>query len=518
MRPGFDSVLGCVDLSVSAASTNRLAEAQARVQSASALLAKGQAAEARSWLQEAINLAPSWAEPHVLMAKAQLEMAELAEAEATVRTALEADPEHAGAAHLLGILLFRKDQLAAARTWFQTAVNLAPGQARFHRDLGVIQLFYGQIEEGRRSLHTALKLDPMMEEVVDTLAHILPAKGEGDGSEAAFLFELMSDLAQRKDLRPRTRAEIFFGMAKIHEQRGNVDETFANMAAGNALMRTLVTWDADAVEARFRRVAEVFNPEIFQRLKGAGAPDERPIFLVGMPRSGSTLAEQILAAHPLVHGAGETDLFMRMVASSTGPDGSVFPQWSVTMNDVDCRALGRHYLDRMPTGLAGQTRFTDKRLENFEYLGLIHLLMPNARIIHCRRDPRDSGFSALGLRFSEAQEYSYDMTELGRYWRAYDGLMDHWRQVLPEGVMLEAPYEGVVADLEGWARRMVAHVGLDWDDSCLRFHEAKRPVRSASLAQVRQPIFTSSVGRWRPYAKHLQPMFQAMGLPEEDWT
>lgn len=493
------------------ASATRLADARARVQSATQLLASGKAAEARSWLEEAIHLAPSWAEPHVLLAKAQLELDATAEAEVTVRTALEADPEHAGAAHLLGLLLFRKDQLGAARTWFQTAVNLAPDVARYQRDLGVMQLFYGQIAEGRATLHKALTLDPMMEEVVDTLAHILPP--DIDGAETAFLFEMLKELAERPDLSAKARAEVYFGMSKIHERRGEADEAFANIAAGNALMRTLVEWDADAEERRFARVAEVFDTSLFERLKGAGSPDPRPIFIVGMPRSGSTLVEQILSAHNHVHGAGEVDLLTRIVKNARGPGGSVFPEWSATMLEPDCPALAALYLDKLPKGLQGQTRTTDKRLENFEYLGLIHLLMPEAKIIHCRRDPRDSGFSALGLRFSQGQEYSYDMQELGRYWRAYDALMDHWRKVLPPGVMLDVQYEDLVADLEGQAPHIVNHCGLEWDEACLRFHEAKRPVRSASLAQVRQPIFTRSVGRWQPYATHLQPMFEAMGLP-----
>jgi Tfp pilus assembly protein PilF len=493
-------------------SANRLADARARVRSAAELLASGRAAEARSWLEEAINLAPSWAEPHVLLAKAQMELDAPAEAEQTVRAALEADPEHAGAAHLLGLLLFRKDQLAGARAWFQTAVNLAPDVARYHRDLGVMQLFFGQIAEGRATLQRALTLDPLMEEVVDTLAHILPA--ETDGAEMAFLFNMLTDLAERPDLPTKTRAEVYFGMSKIHERRGEVDEAFASLAAGNALVRGLIQWDADAEEQRFRRVAEIFDPALFERLKGAGAPDPRPIFVVGMPRSGSTLVEQILSAHSQVHGAGETDLLLRMVQSSRGPGGSLFPEWSATMVAADCPVLAGYYLEKLPKGLPGQTRTTDKRLENFEYLGLIHLLMPGAKIIHCRRDPRDSGFSALGLRFSQGQEYSYDMVELGRYWRAYDALMDHWREVLPPGVMIDVQYEDLVADLEGGARRLIAHCGLEWDDACLRFHEAKRPVRSASLAQVREPIFTRSIGRWKPYAAHLKPMFDAMGLPE----
>ena len=447
-----------------------------------------------------------------MLAKAQLQLASVAEAEATVRMALEADPQHAGAAHLLGILMFRKDQLGAARTWFQAAVDLDPKVALYRRDLGVIQLFLGQIAEGRATLQEALRLDPLLDEVIDTLAHILPA--DGSGAEAVFLDDLLHDLGSRPDLPIKARAQVYFGLARIQEQRGEIDAAFANISQGNALMRTMINWDAEATERRFERVAEVFDAGLIQRLAGTGAPSERPVFIVGMPRSGSTLVEQILSAHPDVHGGGEFETLRRMVIDARGPGGSQFPEWSAGMVDVDCLHLGQNYLNLLAKGLPGQTRLTDKRLENFEYLGLIHLLMPNATIIHCRRDPRDSGFSALALRFSESQEYSYDMEELGRYWRGYDALMDHWRRVLPEGKILEVQYEDLVADLEPWARRIIAHAGLGWDEACLRFHEAKRPVRSASLAQVREPIFTRSIGRWKPFEAHLQPLFQAMGLKD----
>ena len=494
------------------ASTNRLADARARLESASRLLASGRAAEARSWIEQAIGLAPAWAEPHVMLARAELELSGVDKAEAVVRTALEADPQHAGAAHLLGVLLFRKDQLAAARTWFQAAVDLDPTVAIHLRDLGVVQLFLGQIAEGRATLEEALRLDPMLDEVVDTLAHTLPSGG--DGTETDFLDGLLRDMAERTDLSSKTRAQVHFGLGKIQERRGQTDEAFASITAGNALMRSLVAWDAEETERRFRRVAEVFDQTLMTRLAGYGDPTQRPVFIVGMPRSGSTLVEQILSAHPMVNGGGEFDLLTRMVKEARGPGDSVFPEWSATMLEPDCANLAQLYLERAPSGLPGQTRVTDKRLENFEYLGLIHLLMPRATIIHCRRDPRDSAFSSLSLRFSMGQEYSYDMAELGRYWRGYDAIMDHWRRVLPQGLILDVQYEDLVADLEGGARRIVGHCGLDWDEACLRFHEAKRPVRSASLAQVREPIFTRSIGRWKPFAAHLAPLFTEMGLKD----
>jgi hypothetical protein len=186
------------------------------------------------------------------------------------------------------------------------------------------------------------------------------------------------------------------------------------------------------------------------------------------------------------------------------------------MTAADCRGIGATYLGRLPETAPGETRVTDKWLHNFEHLGLIHLCLPGATIIHCRRDPRDVCLSCYALDFRRVMDFTFDLTELGRYWRAYDRLMAHWRAVLPPGRMLEIPYEAVVEDVETWARRLIAHCGLPWDDACLRFHESSRNVRTASSAQVRRPIYTASVGRWRRFERHLGPLLEALGEPWSD--
>jgi len=233
-----------------------------------------------------------------------------------------------------------------------------------------------------------------------------------------------------------------------------------------------------------------------------------------MPRSGTTLVEQIISAHPDVRGAGEIANLPNLIAKARSRGGSVYPSWAKTMSGTDCRTMGQAYLDSLPIDAPRQTRLTDKAVSNFEHLGLIHLSMPYAKIIHCQRDPRDSCLSCFANRFHDGfVEYAYDLAELGRYWRAYDRLMAHWRAVLPPGRMLDVPYEAVVEDVESWARRLIAHCGLEWNDACLRFYESKREVRTASSAQVRRPIYNGSVGRWRPFARHLGPLLEALGDP-----
>jgi hypothetical protein len=245
-------------------------------------------------------------------------------------------------------------------------------------------------------------------------------------------------------------------------------------------------------------------------MAGAGVSTDRPVFIVGMPRSGTTLVEQILSAHPDVHGAGEIANLASLIARVSGPDGSTYPFWAKALGVSDFGVLGETYLDSLPTGDAGRGRTTDKRVANFEHLGLIHLCLPGARIIHCRRDPRDVALSCFASRFSDGQGFADDLVELGRYWHAYDRLMAHWRRVLPPGRMLEVDYEAVVEDTEGWARRLVDHCGLDWDAACLQFHTSGREVRTGSFAQVRRPIYTGSIGRWRRFAAQLAPFIEVI--------
>jgi hypothetical protein len=235
-----------------------------------------------------------------------------------------------------------------------------------------------------------------------------------------------------------------------------------------------------------------------------------------MPRSGSTLVEQILASHPQVFGAGETDAFhtgLSIVGLRTtersSPDS--VPEWTAE----DLRRAADQYLRLLGRDLplfedrTNVKRITDKMLSNFQYVGLIHLQLPQARIIHTRRDPVDTCLSCFSIQFA-ALRYTCDLGELGRYYAAYTSLMDHWRAVLPAGRMLEVQYERVVDDFEVMARTIISHCGLEWDDACLRFYETQRPVRTSSVTQVRRPIYRNSVGRWRPDADALRPLLDGL--------
>lgn len=226
-----------------------------------------------------------------------------------------------------------------------------------------------------------------------------------------------------------------------------------------------------------------------------------------MPRSGSTLIEQIFASHPQVAGLGEVDDFAKAISAAA--KGLESPEGFAQLSAAQLRQIGQTYLTGIKAAAPGAARITDKMLENFRFIGLIYLALPNARIIHMRRNPMDICVSCFSKLFTgDNLPFTYNLSELGRYYKAYDSLMAHWREVLPPGAMLELQYEHVVADIEVQTRKILAYCGLEWDPRCLDFHKTERLVHTASKAQVRQPLFNSSVGRWKIYEPFLGPLLK----------
>ncbi len=467
--------------------------------------------QARLCFETAAALCPDMVEAYYQLARTQVLRKDYAAGENACNAGLELDPRHAGCAHVLGLIMSEGDRLEEGLVWLRVAADGAPAHPQVQRDLGVVELFLGEIDAARTHLMAAIKLDVHAHEVLFNLVRITDMSADTD--DVKVLMDGMRHLAASPDgVAPQLAIQVCYALSKAHEDRGDAAAAFDWLQRGSAAQRATLTYSSEGHIARMRRVAEVFNTDLLARLSGHGAGTDRPIFIVGMPRSGTTLVEQVISAHPQVHGAGETPALMNLLVHSTGVGGSHFPEWGLEMLPADCRVIGQAYLDGLPPLAEGQRRTTDKRLENFEFLGLIHLLLPMAPIIHVRRDPRDVAFSCYALLFSEGQEWSYDLDELAAFWIAQARLMEHWKTILPPGRILEVSYEDLVADFEPQARRIIAHCGLDWDDACLNFHQSRRPVRSASAAQVRQPIYDRSVGRWKAFKSHLAPLYKTMGL------
>ena len=307
---------------------------------------------------------------------------------------------------------------------------------------------------------------------------------------------------------------LHFALGKAWLDVGDADRAFKHLAEGNRLKRATFAYDAAATDRWMASVAEKFTPTAMQRFAGSGDASDVPVFVVGLPRSGTTLIEQILASHPKVHGAGELKEMQHIADRTLGPDLRPvgFPQLIDVLLPQDTAKLGRIYLDRVLPLAPGAARIVDKMPANFLYAGLIRLILPNARIVHCRRDTADTCLSCYTKLFAGEQKFTYDFKELGQFARSYETLMDHWRTILPADRFIEVQYEDVVDDLEGQAKRLIAFLGLEWDGACLEYYKNQRQIRTASFDQVRKPIYRSSVGRWKAYASHLGPLLEALGL------
>jgi Tfp pilus assembly protein PilF len=414
--------------------------------------------------------------------------------------ALARNPNAAGTHNMLASALRGMDRYEEAIDHHQRALALRPGYAQAHHDLGRLLLGLGRIDEARRSLETAVDLAPQRGGYYRSLSEAVRFT-EGDARLAA-----MEALSREPALPPVDRVELHFALGKAYTDLGRQEASFRQFFEGARLMRGYVDYDETATLAMFEQMRTVFTPELIRAKAGLGAVSDAPIFILGMPRSGSTLVEQILASHPDVAGGGELTAFRDVAAAAMGQ-----PEAVRGMDGEALRGLGERYLERLNATHPGATRITDKMPANFLLAGLIHLALPNARIIHTVRDPIDTCLSSFTTLFTDGQQYTYDLGELGRHHHAYARLMAHWRELLPPGVMLEVRYEDVTADPEGQARRMLSHCGLAWDDACVDFHQAPRAVWTASAAQVRRPAYRTSVGRWRPPAETLWPLLEGLG-------
>ncbi len=278
------------------------------------------------------------------------------------------------------------------------------------------------------------------------------------------------------------------------------------------MKRAQLNYDEKETFGFFDAIREAFPRELFDKRKYQGLHDERPVFIIGMPRSGSTLVEQILSSHPDVYGAGEVKYLSRAIGQLRDrlPSLPKYPMMMAKITPAQLDMVGKKYLEALTAGAGDAIRVTDKLLTNYFFVGLIHLLYPNAKFVNTLRDPLDTCLSGFTKLFKDDMPHSYDLAELGRYYGKYSELMEHWKKVLPDGVLTSVQYEDVVINTEKEARALVEFIGLQWNPACLDFHKSDRPVKTASVAQVRRPIYSSAVKRWKKYGAGLQPLIDAI--------
>ncbi|HEX4410182.1 MAG TPA: tetratricopeptide repeat protein [Xanthobacteraceae bacterium] len=424
------------------------------------------------------------------------------------RKAIEINPGYAEAHSNLGNLYSGLERYEEAISCFRDALAIAP-RAEIYGSLGSALITVGRIDEALEVFDKAIALNPRHPEYYRGIGEC--RRFTADDPYLAAMEGLSEELSS---LTAEQQTVLRFVLAKAYDDVGRHDAAFRHLSEGNRLRRAQVAYDETATLGLHERVAKIFTPDLIRAKAGGGDPSPVPIFIIGMPRSGTTLIEQILASHPGVFGAGEILTFQDAMNTAVGPSGLLrepYPEAVLSMTAEHFHHVGAHYVRHVKKSAPAAHRIVDKALGNFLNVGLIHLALPRATIIHAARDPADIGFSCFSKMFGTELLYTYDLSELGRYCRSYENLMAHWQYVLPKGDMLRVQYEDLVSDLETHARRIIAHCGLDWDDRCLTFHETRRPIRTASATQVRRPIYRSSVARWRPYATMMEPFLSALG-------
>jgi tetratricopeptide (TPR) repeat protein len=441
------------------------------------------------------------------LALTRLDQGRVADAEVAARRALALRPDDAEALNALGQAHQERGELSEALALYRRAVARKDDLADAHNNIGNVLKELGELDEARAAHARAVELDPYQAGFYVNLGDGKTFR-QGDPHLAR-----MEELARGIDtLSPEGAMQLHFALGKAYDDLGRHEQAFPHFLEATARKRAKISYDEAGMLGLLDRIRAAFDSKLMTAAAHNGDPSTLPVFVLGMPRSGTTLVEQIIASHPSAHGAGELpDLGDVIAEVQAGRAGGGFPEFAGVFAADDWRRIGSRYVERLRGHSPAAERVTDKMPSNYLLVGLIHLALPQARIIHVMRDPIDTCLSCFTKLFKAELNYTYDLGELGRYYRGYARLMAHWRQVLPAGRMLEIRYEEVVADLEGSARRLVDHCGLDWDARCLAFHQTRRPVRTASAAQVRRPIYTTSQGRSHAYRQHLGPLIEALG-------
>jgi tetratricopeptide (TPR) repeat protein len=480
----------------------------AHANKATVLQTKGRLEDAMAVHDKVVAIAPERADVHYNRGNALAQLERVEEAVSAYQRAIELDSNFHHALTRLVQLLWERRQPERAIAFADRACKATPNSAEVHTARGLIRQIMGQRDGARADYETALRILPSHADALSNYVHLERIREPDD-----WRIQRLESLVNRRQRPLSDRAVLHFALGKAYDDVGAVPAAFSHFDTGARFVRSQIDYDEDRENRVLSRLIGAFTREQIDRYEADGLSTEQPVFVIGMPRSGTTLTEQILASHPQIYGAGELELTTRAVRDVTvgarpGPRESGSRKYNLDV--MPQRA--RDYLDgaRALAPDPDVARIVDKMPGNAWRVGFIHLMFPNARIIHCARDPLDTCLSCFQKLFATGHHWSYDLQELGRHYRRYHRVMQHWEKILP-GRTLTVRYEDTVADLEGQARRIVDHVGLEWDPACLDYYRTERAVMTASHSQVRQPIYASSVRRWEAYRPYLQPLVDALG-------
>jgi len=506
-----------------------------------ALTANEQPREAVDYLVRAINLRPNWAVAHSNIGNALLELELYDKAAMAFEEAITLDSGLVSAIQGLARVEMVRKNPKEALILAEKANKLKPNDVDNVRFIGSVHRDLGNTTRALAYYEDSLSIDPDFEPTIVDKGELLVELG--DMVQAATCFRaaieknpssLRSRISLAKalkvtdtndenllwlaafdtnnpDLYEAKAMALQFVLGKAYNDTKQYDLAFQHYARGCKMKRAKVEYSVDRNQLRIEAIKKFFSAETIEKFKGIKNTDATPIFVLGMPRSGTTLTEQIIASHPNVYGAGELNYLLDLVNFRGELPENAYPQSVTKFKKADFEKLGKEYLSKIKELAPQSPHITDKMPANHHLIGLIHLILPMAKIVHVNRSPVDTCLSGFFQSFKNGQHHSYDLYESGKYYRGYHDLINHWREVLPAGAFYDVQYEELVADIDNQARNLIAYCGLEWDDRCLEFHKTKRSVKTASVTQVRQPLYNTSVERWRVYEKHLGPLFKGLG-------
>jgi tetratricopeptide (TPR) repeat protein len=459
-----------------------------------ALCELGNYQEAESYFRQAIKLEPHYVDPYTNLGNALNVKGAFYEAESYLRRALKLNPRFVRARTNLGLTLANLGHLRDAKAHFEKALKIEPRNSEALFGLALVAQAEGQLAEAGDLTERALRINPKMAKALANSINLRKMSASDNGLLGR------AEVLAASGITALDESELRFAIGKYCDDVGDFDKAFQNYKRGNELVKPI----ADPYDPMARKnfvdcMIRVYTRDVIARSPTDASDSLKPVFVVGMPRSGTSLAEQIIASHPSARGAGELEFWSRAVHEHRDA------VMSGTLGESTRSKLAAAYLSALEAKNGSAARIVDKLPRNADYLGLIHLAFPHARIINMQRDPIDTCLSCYFQKFLHLN-FTLDLSSLADYFRQHQRLMAHWRAVLPRGTLLDVPYEQLVADQEGWSRKIVDFLGLEWNDQVLEFHKTDRPVVTASSWQVRQKIYGNSVQRWRNYAKYIGPL------------
>jgi tetratricopeptide (TPR) repeat protein len=463
----------------------------------------GRHKDALACFDRAIALKPDYANGHFNRGLTLKQMHRFEEALDSYDQAIALNPKHAEAHNNRGTLLQTIKRYDEAMASYDKVIALKPDFAMAYNNRGVVLMKKGDMPEAEKMFRKALQLKPDFTEPLHSLSkiHRFQKISEPDAQR-------IRALAQKPGMPPETKEHMFFALGKIYDDCGLYDEAFGYFQRANDIRSATVSYNPEAVTRMTDATMEVFNRDFPGRRAAFASENQTPLFIVGMPRSGTTLLASILSNHPAIATAGELpdilDAATRLI--ELVKEHVPYPYAARHLTPEAAGRIIRAYEKRLVRDVRGNVSYViDKHILNFWHLGFISMLFPRAKIIHCTRDPLDTCLSNYFQRFPAGMDYLFDLPNIGHYYREYARLMEHWRAI-PDLKLMDASYEDIILHTEKTARRIVDFLGLDWDERCLSPHTNPAPVETASEWQVRQPIYRDSVGRWRHYEKYLGPL------------